>query len=56
MTFVLTLEQYAAVEHAREMIRKKYTPAELEAYGNTNRKGNEIFRVVKEWVDAKKST
>jgi ParB-like chromosome segregation protein Spo0J len=56
MTFVLTLEQYAAVEHARQLIRKKYSAAELEAYGNTNRKGNEIFRVVKEWVDAKTST
>lgn len=56
MTFVLTLEQYAAVEHARQLIKKKYSPAELEAYGNTNRKGNEIFRVVKEWVDAKTST
>jgi ParB-like chromosome segregation protein Spo0J len=56
MTFVLTLEQYAAVEHARELIRKKFSAAQLEAYGNTNRKGNEIFRVVKEWVDAKTST
>ena len=56
MTFVLTLEQYAAVEHARQLVRKKYSAAQLEAYGNTNRKGNEIFRVVKEWVDAKKST
>jgi ParB-like chromosome segregation protein Spo0J len=56
MTFVLTLEQYAAVEHARQLIKKKYSAAQLEAYGNTNRKGNEIFRVVKEWVDAKKST
>lgn len=54
ITFVLSLEQYAAVEHAREVVRKKYSPAELEAYGNTNRKGNEIFRVVKEWVDARK--
>lgn len=52
--FVLSLEQYAAVEHARELIRKKYSPAELEAYGNKNRKGNEIFRVVKEWADARK--
>ena len=56
MTFVLTLEQYAAVEHARQLIKKKYSAAQLEAYGNTNRKGNEIFRVVKEWVDAKTST
>lgn len=56
ITFVLSLEQYAAVEHARELVRKKYSPAELEAYGNTNRKGNEIFRVVKEWADAKKLT
>lgn len=56
MTFVLSLEQYAAVEHARELIRKKYSPAELVAYGNTNRKGNEIFRVVKEWADARKLT
>lgn len=53
--FVLSLEQYAAVEHAREIVRKKYSPAELEAYGNKNKKGNEIFKVVKEWVDAKKS-
>lgn len=56
MTFVLTLEQYAAVQHARELIRKKYSKAELEAYGNTNKTGNEIFMVVKEWVDAKTST
>lgn len=55
MTFVLTLEQYAAVQHARELIRKRYSKAELEAYGNTNKTGNEIFMVVKEWVDAKTS-
>ena len=54
MTFVLTLEQYAAVEHARELVRKKYTREQMEAYGNTNKKGNEIFMVVKEWVDARK--
>jgi len=54
ITFVLSLEQYAAVEHARQLVRNKYSAAELEAYGNTNRKGNEIFRVVKEWVDAKR--
>ena len=56
ITFVLTLEQYAAVQHARELIRKRYSKAEMEAYGNTNKTGNEIFMVVKEWVDAKKST
>ena len=55
ITFVLTLEQYAAVQHARELIRKRYSKAEMEAYGNTNKTGNEIFMVVKEWVDAKKS-
>lgn len=54
ITFILTLEQYAAVQHARELIRKRYSKAELEAYGNTNKTGNEIFMVVKEWADARK--
>jgi len=54
IVFVLSLEQFAAVERAREIVRKKYANAEMTTYGNTNKKGNEIFMVVKEWVDAKK--
>lgn len=56
ITFKLTLEQYAAVERARQLIRKRYSKADMEAYGNTNKTGNEIFMVVKEWADAKKLT
>lgn len=54
MTFVLSLEQFAAVQHAREIIRKRYKPADMITYGNTNKVGNEIFMVVREWADAKK--
>lgn len=54
MTFVLSLEQFAAVQRAREIIRDKYKPADMVTYGNTNKVGNEIFMVVKEWADAKK--
>lgn len=54
ITFTLSLDQFAAVQHAREIIRKKYKPADMVTYGNTNKVGNEIFMVVREWADAKK--
>ena len=37
------------------LVRKKYAGQDISSYGNTNKKGNEIFTVVKEWADAKKS-
>lgn len=55
ITFILSLDQFAAVERARELVRKKYAGKDISSYGNTNKKGNEIFTVVKEWADAKKS-
>lgn len=55
MTFTFSLEQYADLQQALQIIGAKYKPDQMETFGNTNRTGNRIYMVVKEWVEQKKS-
>lgn len=55
MTFTFSLEQYADLQQALKLIAAKYKPGQMETFGNTNRVGNQIYMVVKEWAEQKKS-
>lgn len=55
MTFTFSLEQYADLQQAMQIICAKYKPDQMETFGNTNKTGNRIYMVVKEWVEQKKS-
>lgn len=55
MTFTFSLEQYADLQQALQIIGAKYKPGQMETFGNTNKTGNRIYMVVKEWVEQKKS-
>lgn len=55
MTFTFSLEQYADLQQALQIISAKYKPDQMETFGNTNKTGNRIYMVVKEWVEQKKS-
>ena len=52
---VLSLEQYADLQQALQIIGAKYKPDQMETFGNTNKTGNRIYMVVKEWAEQKKS-
>ena len=54
VTFTLSLEQYANLQQALELIAAKYKPDQMETFGNTNRVGNRIYMVVKEWAEQRK--
>lgn len=55
MTFTFSLEQYADLQQALQIIGAKYKPDQMETFGKTNKTGNRIYMVVKEWVEQKKS-
>lgn len=55
MTFTFSLEQYADLQQALQIIGAKYKPDQMETFGNTNKTGNRIYMVVKEWAEQKKS-
>ena len=55
MTFTFSLEQYADLQQALQIIGAKYKPDQMETFWNTNKTGNRIYMVVKEWVEQKKS-
>ena len=55
MGFTFSLEQYADLQQALQIIGAKYKPYQMETFGNTNKVGNKIYMVVKEWVELKKS-
>lgn len=55
MKFVFSLEQYADLQQALQIIGAKYKPDQMETFGNTNKVGNRIYMVVKEWAEQKKS-
>lgn len=55
MTFTFSLEQYADLQQALQIIGAKHKPDQMETFGNTNKTGNRIYMVVKEWVEQKKS-
>lgn len=54
VTFTFSLEQYANLQQALDLIGAKYKPAQMETFGNTNRVGNRIYMVVKEWAEQRK--
>lgn len=54
MTFTFSLEQYANLQQALDLIAAKYKPDQMETFGNTNRVGNRIYMVVKEWAEQRK--
>lgn len=54
MAFTLSLEQYADLQQALKIIGAKYKPGQMETFGNTNKTGNKIYMVVKEWAAQKK--
>lgn len=56
MTFTFSLEQYANLQQALDLIGAKYKPDQMETFGNTNRVGNRIYMVVKEWAEQRKLT
>lgn len=55
MAFTFSLEQYADLQQALQIIGAKYKPDQMETFGNTNKTGNRIYMVVKEWAEQKKS-
>lgn len=54
MAFTLSLEQYADLQQALKIIGAKYKPDQMETFDNTNKTGNKIYMVVKEWAAQKK--
>ena len=54
MAFTFSLEQYADLQQALKIIGAKYKPDQMETFGNTNKTGNKIYMVVKEWAAQKK--
>lgn len=54
MAFTLSLEQYADLQQALKIIGAKYKPDQMETFSNTNKTGNKIYMVVKEWAAQKK--
>ena len=54
MAFTLSLEQYADLQQALKIIGAKYKPDQMVTFGNTNKTGNKIYMVVKEWAAQKK--
>lgn len=55
MKFVFSLEQYADLQQALQIVGAKYKPDQMETFGNSNKIGNRLYMVVKEWVEQKKS-
>lgn len=49
MTFTLAKEQKALIDFAME-----YAGESLDTFGNTDKKGNSIYKVVQEWAELKK--
>lgn len=58
MNFTFSLEQFADLEQALKIMGAKYKPDQMETFGNTNtnKTGNRIYMVVKEWAESKKLT
>ncbi len=56
MNFTFSLEQFADLEQALKIMGAKYKPDQMETFGNTNKTGNRIYMVVKEWAEQRKLT
>lgn len=50
-TFIFSTEQLAIIEQAMESVKDELA----ETYGNTNKSGNELFTVVVQWAEQRKS-
>lgn len=50
-SFIFSTEQLAIIEQAMESVKDELA----ETYGNTNKSGNELFTVVVQWAEQKKS-
>lgn len=54
MKFIFSLEQFADLQKALQIMGAKYKPDQMETFGNSNKVGNRIYMVVKEWAELKK--
>lgn len=52
MTFTLHREQLALIEYAMILVQDEI----YETYGNTHKKGNAVYEVVRQWAEQKKSS
>ena len=50
MTFILHEQQKELIEEALKIIGDDFS----ETFGNTNKNGNAIYEVVRQWVELKK--
>ena len=50
MTFTLSQEQKSLIDFAME----KVSDAVVETFGNTNKSGNELYEVVRQWAELRK--
>ena len=50
ITFLLTTEQMQVIRKAMEMVKDEI----YETFGNNNKNGNEIYEVVRQWVEQRK--
>lgn len=50
-SFIFSTEQLAIIEQAMESVKDELA----ETYGNTNKSGNELFTVVVQWAEQRKS-
>ena len=53
-TFTLHDNQASLVDFVINEAKEKYNDDELETFGNTNKNGNLLYMVVKEWVEQKR--
>ncbi len=51
MTFTVHAEQKSLIEYAMSIVEDSIT----ETFGNTNKNGNALYEVVREWAEQKKS-
>lgn len=54
MEFTFSLEQFADLQQATKAVAAKYSPDQMETFGNENSLGNRLYMVVKEWAEQRK--
>ena len=53
-TFTLHDNQASLIDFVIDKARERYNDDEVETFGNTNKNGNLLYMVVKEWVEQKR--
>ena len=53
-TFTLHDNQASLIDFVFDKARERYNDDEVETFGNTNKNGNLLYMVVKEWVEQKR--